>query len=281
IGSPRALSVSGKPLPSPRLISVSVHPDTSRPHVRYSLMFMQFAQLLDHDLTHTPVNKGFVGESILDCQPCDAMTTVHPECFPIPVPEGDPYFPKVNITTGKPMCIPVTRSMPGQLTLGYREQLNQVSAYVDSSFVYGSDVCEMNTLRAFTSGKMNITRSPARGKPLMPQITTHPECKSSSKVCFRAGDARASEQPGLAALHTLFLREHNRIAEQLSTLNPHWGDEKLYQTSATHSVGRHSTHRLFRVPASSVRVARSTQTRSPPYRLKGTSKVMTQTAMLR
>lgn len=61
---------------------------------------------------------GFVGESILDCQPCDAMTTVHPECFPIPVPEGDPYFPKVNITTGKPMCIPVTRSMPGQLTLG-------------------------------------------------------------------------------------------------------------------------------------------------------------------
>jgi len=61
---------------------------------------------------------GFVGESILDCQPCDAMTSVHPECFPIPVPDDDPYFPKVNITTGKRMCIPVTRSMPGQLTLG-------------------------------------------------------------------------------------------------------------------------------------------------------------------
>nr|CAD7425232.1 unnamed protein product [Timema monikensis] len=117
VGSPRAMSVTGKPLPSPRLISVSVHPDTSKPHVRYSLMFMQFAQILDHDLTHTPVNKGFVGESILDCQPCDAMETVHPECFPIPVPEGDPYFPRVNISTGKPTCIPVTRSMPGQLTL--------------------------------------------------------------------------------------------------------------------------------------------------------------------
>jgi hypothetical protein len=58
VGSPRALSVTGQPLPSPRLISVNVHPDTSRPHVRYSLMFMQYAQLLDHDLTHTPVNKG-------------------------------------------------------------------------------------------------------------------------------------------------------------------------------------------------------------------------------
>jgi hypothetical protein len=58
VGSPRAMSVTGEPLPSPRLISVSVHPDTTRPHVRYSLMFMQYAQLLDHDLTHTPVNKG-------------------------------------------------------------------------------------------------------------------------------------------------------------------------------------------------------------------------------
>jgi hypothetical protein len=66
---------------------------------------------------------GFVGESILDCQPCDAMTSVHPECFPIPVPDDDPYFPKVNITSGKRMCIPVTRSMPGQLTLGKSQEL--------------------------------------------------------------------------------------------------------------------------------------------------------------
>jgi hypothetical protein len=71
---------------------------------------------------------------------------------------------------------------------GYREQLNQVTAYIDSSFVYGSDVCEMNTLRSFTGGKLNVTKNGVRGKPLLPQITTHPECKSSSKVCFRAGE---------------------------------------------------------------------------------------------
>lgn len=71
VGSPRALSVNGNPLPSPRLISVNVHPDTSRPHVRYSLMFMQYAQLLDHDLTHTPVNKGLSSSKItMQCQVC-------------------------------------------------------------------------------------------------------------------------------------------------------------------------------------------------------------------
>lgn len=78
--------------------------------------------------------------------------------------------------------------MPGQLTLGYREQLNQVTAYIDSSFVYGSDVCESKILRAFSGGRMNTTVLNKRiGKPLMPQITTHPECKNPSKICFRGG----------------------------------------------------------------------------------------------
>lgn len=44
-----------------------------------------------------------------------------------------------------------------------------------------------------------------------------------------AGDTRANENMGLMALHTLFLREHNRLARELKTLNPQWDGEKLYQ----------------------------------------------------
>ena len=46
-----------------------------------------------------------------------------------------------------------------------------------------------------------------------------------------AGDKRAIENPGLASLHTLFLREHNRIAHQINNLFEarEWDDEKIFQ----------------------------------------------------
>ena len=47
--------------------------------------------------------------------------------------------------------------------------------------------------------------------------------------CFLAGDTRPNEHMTLAAMHILFVREHNRIALALGELNPHWDGEKLYQ----------------------------------------------------
>ena len=46
---------------------------------------------------------------------------------------------------------------------------------------------------------------------------------------FLAGDVRANEQVGLAALHTLFVREHNRLAGRIAAGHPGLDGDQVYE----------------------------------------------------
>ena len=48
-----------------------------------------------------------------------------------------------------------------------------------------------------------------------------------------------NEQLNLIVLHTLFMREHNRLATELRRMNPRWSDETVYQ------VGKKYFRRAF------------------------------------
>lgn len=155
------------------------------------LILIYVFQFLDHDLTFTPMYLTSRGQ-LLDCKACSSRKTIHPECWPISVPSGDPFFKSQQ-------CLHFVRSMNAQRTLGPREQMNQLTSYVDGSAIYGSENCEADRLRLHQSGKLNSTRHSIRGlKDLLPQTSVHPECKAPSGFCFLAGDMRASEQPSLA-----------------------------------------------------------------------------------
>ena len=53
---------------------------------------------------------------------------------------------------------------------------------------------------------------------------------------FTSGDVRAVENPGLASMHTIFVREHNRIASVLNVMQPQLSDEELYQMTRRQSI---------------------------------------------
>ena len=44
-----------------------------------------------------------------------------------------------------------------------------------------------------------------------------------------SGDVRVNEQLNLIVMHTVWMREHNRVARSLSRLNPGWSDETTFQ----------------------------------------------------
>ena len=103
--------------------------------------------------------------------------------------------------------------------------MNQITSYFDGSNIYGSSESRARSLRAFSAGQLLVqSNKPKQYPPGNPG-----ECSSGNLPCFRAGDTRINEQVDLALIHTIWLREHNRLAKELAQLNPHWTDEILYQ----------------------------------------------------
>ncbi|KAL0278790.1 UNVERIFIED_CONTAM: hypothetical protein PYX00_000497 [Menopon gallinae] len=239
------LNVRGLPLPSPRKISTTVLWDKNVPSTSVTHLLMQWGQFIDHDITAASQSRGFNG-SIPRC--CDVPPNLlHPDCLPIEVPANDPFYGRFGIR-----CLEFLRSAPTSRVgclLGPREQINQVTSYIDGSMIYGSTNRESQKLRLFRNGMMRYTRMPQR-LPLLPSDRTRNDfCRDVNQDfgCFMGGDLRMNEQPGLLAMHTVFLRLHNRLTRQLAHLNPHWSDERLYQETRriVGAIIQHITYREF------------------------------------
>lgn len=203
-----ASTPAGADRPSARAISNAVVTQTesvvnSRGATDY---LWQWGQFIDHDIIETP--------------------TVDPaEAFDITVPAGDVYFDPFN--TGS-ATIALNRSLYEDHS-GVREQINEISAYIDGSQVYGSDDARAFALRRLDgSGKLKVTESD-HGDLLPYNEAGFSNAPASTPNFFLAGDVRANEQAALTAIHTLFLREHNYWAGRYAEMNPLAMGEEIYQ----------------------------------------------------
>jgi peroxidase len=48
-------------------------------------------------------------------------------------------------------------------------------------------------------------------------------------ILLLTGDQRVNQYTGLTVLHIVWIRLHNKYANQLALINPKWDDERLYQ----------------------------------------------------
>ncbi|XP_068205835.1 lactoperoxidase-like isoform X2 [Palaemon carinicauda] len=313
------------PLPSARLISRKVNSKPNEESPVHSFILVTFGQFIDHDLTATPIAKGYLGSAIKCCDDLSVrldsaainlnatklaladlrllepslrtlnlegelnvaskildnliaqgeklivnsqqffnssnVDVLRPffnlsnaeillssngsnlrisnfikpfesECAPIPIPLDDDFYSCYGQT-----CMEFVRSAPAPMCrFGPREQLNQHTAYLDGSGIYGPKKEMTDGLREFQDGllKLQVT---LEGKRLLPgQEDPDDGCNIESLYangifCFKAGDGRVNEQIVLAFLHTVWAREHNRIAAILKAFHPSWTDEKLFQES--------------------------------------------------
>lgn len=163
----------------------------------------QWGQFLDHDIDETPV-------------------TSPGEAFDIEVPIGDPWFdPEEDGGT-----IPMDRSA-FVMVEGVRQQLNNITAFIDASNVYGSEEARAEALR--TNDGTGRLKTSAGG--LLPYNTGgHDNAPTSADpTYFLAGDIRANEQIGLTAMHTLWVREHNRWAGIIAADHPTFDGDEIYE----------------------------------------------------
>lgn len=205
-------AMGGTSRPSARKISnvLSDEPVTQFNSRSLSAFVYVWGQFLDHDIVLTPTGTS--------------------EYAPISLPVDEPLFTEP---------IPFYRSeiFSSTGTNNARQQTNLNTAWIDASVVYGSDETRAHWLRSFVNGKLKTsqgnflpwnTLNGESSGTIDPNAPSMADDADHTVKTYVAGDIRANEHPGINCLHTLFVREHNRICDRLISQGLR-KDEEIYQ----------------------------------------------------
>lgn len=195
-------SIDDGDLPNPREVSKAIMTqggDLNTQNANGVTNLLTFwGQFLDHDLSFTLDNGAPLN---------------------IPVPEGDSLgVPEILFNRGE--IDPGTGTGPDNP----RQQLTSVTSFIDASVVYGSSA-DINAAVRDEGGKLKVSD----GEHLPLNDGTVQKLPADPETSFVAGDLRVNENPALSSLHTIFVREHNHLVDELAANNPDWDAETLYQ----------------------------------------------------
>lgn len=203
-------AMAGPNRASARVISniVSAQATSVPSPVNASDFLWQWGQWIDHDMGLTE------GQA-------------QAESVPIQVPAGDPFFDPSNSGS---QTLPFNRAVfdpaTGTGTNNPRQQVNDLTSWFDASNVYGSTPDRTAALRT-NDGTGRLLTSAGN---LLPFNTTGlPNAGGTGPDLFVAGDIRTNEQVYLTAMHTLWVREHNRQAAAIAAQDSSLSGEEIFQ----------------------------------------------------
>lgn len=116
---------------------------------------------------------------------------------------------------------------------GNRQQINHETPYIDGSHIYGRDMATATALRRMDgTGKLKTADAPGQ----TPDDTSMlPYNATVGK--FIGVDDRINQNPLLAALHVLFVREHNNWCDRLKGEMDYLTENELYNTARHLVIG--------------------------------------------
>ncbi|CAG5096998.1 Oidioi.mRNA.OKI2018_I69.XSR.g14884.t1.cds [Oikopleura dioica] len=206
--SPRCSS-RGRPLPSERQVMIRMRGTNGAPtrNPVASYAFTAWGQFLTHDIIQTPD----VGGASCACNGSNN------NCKVIDIDrQTDP------ILTFPCMFIKRSSGKVGQQGgEAVREQVNQLSAFIDGTVVYGFTNKHKNLLLAADGMHLKMRNSP--NGPILPGLNQFNDNQIKKDFAAAnvfndkghtpqvAGDTRVMENPILMSFHTMFARLHNRV----------------------------------------------------------------------
>ncbi|KAK3099000.1 hypothetical protein FSP39_025146 [Pinctada imbricata] len=175
----------------------------------------------------------------------------------IPVPKGHPRF---DMTDRGNIEIPVLRSRYDART-GYspnnpRQQINEISPYIDGTLFYGPGKTWTDAIREFKGGRLLADDSskpiqeqfPAPNNIRLPFANPPPPrdhyLKPTSRF-FRIGNIRGFENPFQLTLAVIWFRWHNHVAAELASQNPDWDDELLFNNARKRVIAHHQKISMY------------------------------------
>lgn len=137
---------------------------------------------------------------------------MHSACEPIAISRSDPAYSPMNIKCMGFIRSNIVANNPYYVEVG--EQVNTITSYLDLSAIYGSDYKTMKRVRSFNGGRLKTNL-----RNVLPM----------ENGIYFSGDDRVNQTPFVAIWHSIFVRNHNHLADKLADINRHWDKERLFE----------------------------------------------------